>query len=110
MTISMLSSERLTRNNADNEPVDVPVMAYSNRYVYDASNLWLSHGIAVGVTLIGLAFGAGAITPNEAAYSNRFSTMLRPSRNRGFDELVDYDDDGSDPLPKRITAARLCQM
>lgn len=107
ITLSMLSSSQLAQNSTFAESVSAQVTTYPNTYVYSAQDLWLSYGIAIGATMICVAFGFEAIIHNKATYSNRFSTILRTTRNQKLDELVHEDDDGSNPLPKRIANAQL---
>ena len=107
ITLSMLSSSQLTKNLSTALPINTTVLTYPNKYVYDPRSLWLPYGIAIGVTMICMGFGFEAILRNKTTYSNRFSTILRTTRNADFDLLVDKTDDGADPLPKRIARAML---
>ncbi|OQU96014.1 hypothetical protein CLAIMM_02158 [Cladophialophora immunda] len=107
ITLGLLSSKQLVMNDTVAPFVNVSVTTYPNKYTYDAFDLWLSYGIAIGVTLLCVAFGLEAIVRNQATYSNRFSTILRTTRNSAFDDLVGENDDGSDPLPTSIGEAIL---
>ena len=107
ITLSMLSSSKLTQNERTATPTSTTVLTYPNKYVYEPRVLWLSYGITIGTTTICVGFGFEAIFRNRTAFSNRFSTILRTTRNAEFDRLVDETDDGADPVPKRIARAML---
>ena len=107
ITLSMLSSSQMTFNYTSTPPVSAQLTTYPNTYVYSTLSLWLSYGIAIAATLFCVCIGFHAIHANRATYSDRFSTILRTTRDAQFDRLVGYDDDGSDPLPEEIGRAEL---
>lgn len=82
-------------------------MEYYNVYVYNARDLILPYGISIGCAMLCVAIGLWALIHTGATYSNRFSTILRTTRDPCFDRLVDPSDDGSDPLPRNIAKAEL---
>ncbi|KAJ9641775.1 hypothetical protein H2201_003836 [Coniosporium apollinis] len=107
ITLSFLSSDLLINNGTDTEYLPVSVMEYYNVYVYNARDLILPYGISIGCAMLCVAIGLWALIHTGATYSNRFSTILRTTRDPCFDRLVDPSDDGSDPLPRNIAKAEL---
>ncbi|EON69666.1 hypothetical protein W97_08918 [Coniosporium apollinis CBS 100218] len=107
ITLSFLSSKLLVNNGTDAEYVPVSVTEYHNIYVYNARDLLLPYGISIACAMLCVAVGAWALVRTGATYSNRFSTILRTTRDPCFDRLVDSSDDGSDPLPEKIAKAEL---
>ena len=107
ITLSMLAAHDLTKNHSSASQIIVQVTTYPNIYVYFPFDLWLPYGIAIAATVFCVAIGFEAVLRNGATYSNRFSTILRTTRDGHFDALVKPDDDGSDPLPKSIAHAEL---
>lgn len=87
--------------------VPVTVTAFHLTYQYQPGVLWAAYGTAVVVTLAAALAGLQSIYASGASYSSRFSTSVRIARTTGLDRLLDDDDDGSDPLPREIGAARM---
>ena len=87
--------------------INTTITTFPNTYAYSRFDLWLPYGLAIAATLLCVGIGFEAMIRNRATYSNRFSTILRTTRDAHFDNLVEADDDGSDPLPKRMAQAEL---
>lgn len=74
--------------------------------------LWIAYGSAIFGTALAVAMGWRALWLNGVAYDSSFSTVLRTSRivstsaehNGTYDE---GDDDGSQPLPKTLSSAKI---
>ena len=50
-----------------------------------------------------LALGVNAIVKNEAAFSNKFSTVLRSTGNPALNTIVNAEQhSGCDPLPRHL--------
>ena len=107
ITLSLLSAPELIANSTMARAVNATITTSPNTYVYSPFDLWLPYGLAIGATLLCVGAGFEAMLRNRATYSNRFSTIIRTTRDARFDNLIDADDDGSDPLPKRIAQAEL---
>jgi hypothetical protein len=86
--------------------VNITQNIYRNQYDYSAPNLWLTYGIALGITMLVAVAGFVAMMTNGAAFSNDFSTILRASRTAKLSEEVRIGDaDGKDPLPQYLSEA-----
>ncbi|KXS97850.1 hypothetical protein AC578_7656 [Pseudocercospora eumusae] len=109
ITLSMLSSAHFHPNTSSPfapHLVNVTSHIYHNVYEYSAAKLWLTYGLAIAFTLLGVVFGLLAIFANGASYSDDFSTILRTARYaRLSDEVQPGDEDGRDPLPRYLGAA-----
>jgi hypothetical protein len=79
-----------------------------NVYEYSAARLWLSYGIAIGVTALTSAIGLWAIYANGVSYSQDFSTVFRIGRGALMSaEVKEEDMDGKDALPKYLEEAQV---
>jgi hypothetical protein len=80
-----------------------------NEYNYNARDLWLTYGVAIAAATLCTTVGLFAIWSNGAAYQNLFSTFLRTTRDELLQNLIDHEDNGAEPLPKRLaeTSIRL---
>lgn len=86
---------------------NVTFTSYHNIYVYDSRTLWTAYGLAIGFTTLSVTIGMVALSLNNAAYTNDFSTVLRVSRSTDLvEEIYDNEWDGSRPLPKHLAKAR----
>ncbi|KAJ9626857.1 hypothetical protein H2204_009873 [Knufia peltigerae] len=75
-----------------------------NTFSYAPRALFISYGIAIGLSATCLGVGMNAIFVNGLSYTNSFSTILRVTRDKAFDALVDSDEaaGGGDPRPKHL--------
>lgn len=85
--------------------VTVTVTAFHLTYQYQPGVA--AYGTAVVATLAAALAGLQSMYASGASYSSRFSTSVRIARTTGLDRLLDDEDDGSDPLPREIGAARM---
>lgn len=82
------------------ERTEVQITTRENIYIYAANKLWLAYGLAVGATALIVLLGIAAIIANHASSSNKFSTILRLSREAQLNcEINQADLWGRDPLP-----------
>ncbi|KAJ9608886.1 hypothetical protein H2200_006657 [Cladophialophora chaetospira] len=65
-----------------------------NALNYDPQMIILSYGLAIGLASICLICGVFAIYGNGASFSNNFSTILRTTRDKGFDSFIEGDECG----------------
>jgi hypothetical protein len=95
--------------SSSTEPRNVTRESWLNVYTYRQKNLLLSYGIAIGGTLLACVIGCTSMYRDNAAYSNKFSTILRTTKLQltGFDDLLTTRDQrGADPLPKHLANAQ----
>ena len=80
-------------------------------YYYKPWNLWLAYGLAILSASFCVLSGTKSLYKNGYSYNNTFSTILRKTRGRDLDELVDraevIDARGANPLPEKISKARI---
>lgn len=90
------------------EDVEITILQSENVFSYDYTNLLLSYGIALGLSLCACIIGCISVWHNNVSYSNKFSTILRTTRGEGIETLVAPGDrSGADPLPKYLKKARI---
>jgi hypothetical protein len=90
--------------------VPVDVHTYVNIYSYDPHGLWLAYGIACGSALLSIILGMHGIWRNGGVgYQNIFSTFVRATRDQLLKGLIETNDRGTEPLPKKLaeTSIRL---
>ncbi|KAH0365643.1 hypothetical protein KCU65_g5949, partial [Aureobasidium melanogenum] len=105
MTFSILNIPELLAPQLGK--TDVFITTYFNIYNYHWQRLVLAYGLAISVTLITVILGLYTIIDTGSSYSNKFSTILRVSRDEGLDVLIaERDRRGEDPLPKHIGKAK----
>lgn len=56
---------------------NVTTTASENVYVYRKDLLWVSYGLAIAASVIGVAVGLGAVVRNKGSYEDNFSTAMR---------------------------------
>lgn len=89
-------------------PVEVTFDRHHNVYAYAAHNLWLSYGIALGLTFMAVLAGLVTMFISQASYSGNFSTILRAAYGAQLSTAVSqHDANGRDPLPKYLANARV---
>jgi hypothetical protein len=105
MTLALLNVPQLLAQQNSN--TSVLTTSTSNIYLYDAMRLWTSYGAALAASLLAVAVGLASIVTTGASYSNRFSTIVRASRDQYLPITIEEKDRrGRDPLPKYIGKAR----
>lgn len=109
MTLSLFSNPLFLANST--EAIEIKYNITQNTYAYNSPNLFISYGLAVGLSLIASVAGCISIYCAGASYSNRFSTVLRTTRGQSLDELVALNDrGGKDPLPNYLAKSRVNLM
>ncbi|CAK1364170.1 unnamed protein product [Cercospora beticola] len=111
ISISFASCEKL-RYNISNPfappPVDVTFKTYGNIYAYDSSKLWLTYGLAIGVTILNVIFGLVSIFHTGASFTANFSSIIRIAKNASIDvNMTEPNLPGKDPCPKDVAEAQL---
>lgn len=105
MTLALLSVPSLLAPQTS----DTPVVSTSTSiiYRYDAIRLWTAYAAALATTVIAVAVGLGSLVISGVSYSNRFSTIVRVSRDQNLPIVIEDEDRcGQDPLPKYLGKAR----
>jgi hypothetical protein len=79
-----------------------------NIYSYDPYGLLLAYGIACGAALLSTVLGMYSIWRNGGVgYQSIFSTFLRTTRDQVFIDLIEPEDRGAEPLPKKLAEASI---
>jgi len=81
---------------------------YQSTYEYAASTLWISYGVALCISTLGVLLGLLTIIQTKSSFTDDFSTVLRATRKAELSIAIhNQDTDGRDPLPKYIGDARI---
>ncbi|ORY12614.1 hypothetical protein BCR34DRAFT_289978 [Clohesyomyces aquaticus] len=96
ITISMLSSPYLTKQNAT--IVNVTYFYEQNIYNYDSQNLIISYSVAIFFTLLCVCTGFFALQFNGVVHSTAFSAIIATTRNPELDKLSVGHSLGAMPL------------
>jgi hypothetical protein len=87
-------------------PVDIHTNV--NIYTYDPHGLLLAYSIACGAALLGTILGVHGIWHNGGmGYQSVFSTFVRTTRDHVFKEMIEPNDRGTEPLPKKLAEASI---
>ncbi len=99
------------RVSEPNVTASVTAIKNGATYYYKPWNLWLAYGLAILSASLCVVSGIRSLYKNGYSYNNTFSTVLRTTRGRDLDELVDraevIDARGANPLPEQISKARI---
>ncbi|KAH8724907.1 hypothetical protein GQ44DRAFT_727405 [Phaeosphaeriaceae sp. PMI808] len=110
ITLSMLATSSLIMNTtvAANNAVPVNILTSVNVYSYNPKDLWLAYGIACGAALLSTILGIYGIWSNGGVgYQGIFSTFIRTTRNQVLGDLIDPNDHGTEPIPKKLAEASI---
>jgi hypothetical protein len=80
--------------------VNITYFPTHNMYQYDRRNLFLSYGIAIFVTLLGVSLGLYSFHTNGVSHSMAFSAVVGTTRNPALDVILEHED-------KEMMAVRL---
>ncbi|GIZ43095.1 hypothetical protein CKM354_000633600 [Cercospora kikuchii] len=110
-TISFASSEKLRYDLSSPlapPPVDVAFKTYGNIYAYDSFKLWLSYGLAIGITILNVIFGLVSMFRTGISFTANFSSIIRIAKIASIDaNMTEPDFPGKDPCPKDVAEAQL---
>jgi hypothetical protein len=88
--------------------VAVDIRTQVNIYLYEPFGLLLAYGIACSATLVATLLGIYGIWHNGGVgYQSIFSTFVRTTRDHVFQDLIDPNDHGTEPLPKKLAEASI---
>lgn len=73
-----------------------------NKYAYHSKNLFLSYGLAIGLTLLANLLGAFAYLDNGVSHNKGFSAILAATRHETLTELFHNQIVGSLPLADTV--------
>ncbi|KAJ9607123.1 hypothetical protein H2200_008195 [Cladophialophora chaetospira] len=111
ITLSTLSSPSFQLSDAEVLPMNITTWFSENIYVYEPTDLYIAYGSAVACTLACVLWGCCVLVRNGVSYNTDFSTILRTTRRKEFDELVSRESRaGNAPLPPHIKTARLLYL
>ena len=110
ITISTLSAPQLRLTNAQASPITGTTWRTVNIYQYQPTDLYIAYGCSLLATVFCVFWGFYVISHynHHRSYSLKFSTILRTTRRREFDNVVDATArNGADPVPRRIKEPKL---
>ena len=111
LSVKANSADIYRRDSEPNVTASVTATANGATYYYKPWNLWLAYGTAILSASICVLTGTRSLYKNGYSYNNTFSTVLRTTRGKDLDELVDrveiMDARGANPLPEQISKARI---
>jgi hypothetical protein len=88
--------------------VSVDIRTQINVYLYEPHGLLLAYGIACGVAMLATLLGMHGIWRNGGVgYQSIFSTFVRTTRDHVLRDLIDPQDHGTEPLPKKLAEASI---
>lgn len=77
-------------------------------YSYNPKDLWLTYGISCAAALLSTILGIHSIWRNGGVgYQSTFSTYVRATRNLEIRDMIDPNDRGTEPLPKKLADASI---
>jgi hypothetical protein len=90
--------------NVSRPPINMTVTRTDsvNVYAYHSKNLFLSYGLAIGLTLLANLLGAFAYYKNEVSHNKSFSAILAATRDDSLTELFHYEIVGRLPLSRKV--------
>lgn len=109
ITLSLFSKNNFTTIDSARSPAtNVTLYNYPNIYQYTWQRLVLSYGLAILFALVAVIIGALSLLRSGQSYDHTFSTIVRTTRSKELDELIEPKDrDGRDPLPEYIADANV---
>lgn len=95
-------------SNGTAPPVAVTLPSLEFVSVYSAWKLWLAYGIAISITFVVAAAGAGMMWVSQACYSDNFSTVFRVAQDAHVNvQMQSADLSGCNSLPNHLTEAQV---
>ena len=73
-----------------------------NKYVYQPKNLFISYGLAIGLTFLANLLGAYAYWDNGVSHNKTFSAILAATRHETLTDLFHNQIVGSLPLSDKV--------
>ena len=110
ITISTLSAPQLRLTSAQASTIIGSTWRTVNIYQYQPTDLYIAYGCSLLGTALCVLWGFYVISHHNhhRSYSLKFSTILRTTRRRELDSMVDAAArDGADPLPKGIKEPKI---
>lgn len=89
--------------------VNVTTHAQHNIYAYSRVKLWTAYACAILSTAVFATVGVLFVMISRKSFSNTFSTIFRVAQGASYGGVTDHPerDDGADPLPSVLAAARI---
>jgi hypothetical protein len=78
-----------------------------NKYVYHSKNLFISYGLAIGLTFLANILGAFAYLDNGCSHNKTFSAILAATRHETLTKLFHNQVVGSLPLSNKVKSTFL---
>lgn len=107
MTLSLFSAPELFLSDQDHT-TRILVTRFFNAYEYNWRRLVIAYGVVLFLTATVVISACISLLKSKLSYSNKFSTMLRMTREDSLNHLIlAADRGGEDPVPKHIAKARV---
>ncbi|KAL4883789.1 hypothetical protein BJY04DRAFT_24461 [Aspergillus karnatakaensis] len=95
-------------NTSQGPLTNITIHPNQTQYVYSQRNLLIAYGVSVFISLLCIIAGLLTMWDNGTAFTDSFSTILRATRNKKFDDLVPVDSTtGADPPPQALSNTRV---
>ncbi|RWA05428.1 hypothetical protein EKO27_g9680 [Xylaria grammica] len=88
MTLALFSKPTFLTEGAERMPTNVTFRPLENVYVYQPANLLLAYSLAVGFSVVAASLGLLSIWSSQAAYSFKFSTVMRTTCDYKTESLI----------------------
>ncbi|KAI0413497.1 hypothetical protein F5X98DRAFT_284745 [Xylaria grammica] len=103
MTLALFSKPTFLTEGAERMPTNVTFRPFENVYVYQPTNLLLAYTLAVGFSVVAASLGLLSIWSSQAAYSFKFSTVMRTTCDYKTESLIPSAyRSGADHLPRNL--------
>ncbi|KAI1744693.1 hypothetical protein F4680DRAFT_405753 [Xylaria scruposa] len=103
MTLALFSKPIFLTEGDERMPTNVTFHSFENVYNYQPANLLLAYSLAVGFSVVAASLGLLSIWSSQAAYSFKFSTVMRTTCDYKTDTLIPRAyRSGEDNLPRDL--------
>ncbi|KAI0545591.1 hypothetical protein F4679DRAFT_588335 [Xylaria curta] len=103
MTLALFSKPTFLTEGDERMPTNVTFRSFENVYIYEPSNLLLAYSLAVGFSVVAASLGLLSIWSSKAAYSFKFSTVMRTTCDYKTESLIPRAyRSGADHLPRDL--------
>ncbi|KAI9367748.1 hypothetical protein BJX61DRAFT_537806 [Aspergillus egyptiacus] len=108
ITLSFFSNSLYLQNTTQAQSVNITIYENQTNYLYSQKNLLIGYGVSVFVSLLCVIAGLLTMWDNGLAFTDSFSSILRATRNKKFDEIVPNDSTtGAEPSPEFLSKTRV---
>lgn len=105
LTLNLFSTDRTWSPQGANATVNI--VENANIYAYNAENLAISYGRAIGATVIAVVIGVSALLVNGVSHGRSFSSIMCSTRDKALDDLTVGYSLAVEPLGEEVLATGL---